>query len=167
VTYAKQLSDSLEDYLEAIFHIEAQKQAARAKDIADRLTVSSSSVTGALRLLADRGLVNYAPYDIITLTPDGKAVAQEIVHRHQMLRAFFVRILGIAEPVAEEAACKMEHGISPLVLERMTEFIKFLESCPLSDPRWIQRFRLFCIQGTIPDQCHACGAAQENSEAQA
>ena len=67
------LSASLEDYLKAIFRIVAVKQAARAKDISARLSVSNSSVTGALRTLADRGLINYAPYDLITLTPLGQA----------------------------------------------------------------------------------------------
>jgi DtxR family Mn-dependent transcriptional regulator len=48
----KMLSASMEDYLEAIFHIAADKQAARAKDIAKRLKVNNSSVTGALRILS-------------------------------------------------------------------------------------------------------------------
>ena len=90
---SEQLSDSLEDYMEAIFHIEVKKHAARAKDIAERLQVSNSSVTGALRLLSDKGLVNYAPYDIITLTPKGKEIAQNVVRRHKALLDFFVKIL--------------------------------------------------------------------------
>ena len=62
------LSSNMEDYLEAIYHISSKKQAARAKDISDRLKVNKSSVTGALRSLSEKGLVNYAPYDLITLT---------------------------------------------------------------------------------------------------
>ena len=54
------LSASLEDYLEAIFHIVAEKKVARAKEIAEALQVSRPSVTGALHALAERGLVNYA-----------------------------------------------------------------------------------------------------------
>jgi len=49
------LSASLEDYLEAIYHIVQKKQAARAKDIVQRLRVKNSSVTGAMRALADKG----------------------------------------------------------------------------------------------------------------
>ncbi|NOQ20783.1 MAG: metal-dependent transcriptional regulator, partial [Desulfobacterales bacterium] len=45
------LSSNMEDYLEAIFHISQEKQAARAKDIADWVKVNKSSVTGALRSL--------------------------------------------------------------------------------------------------------------------
>ena len=65
------LSASLEDYLETIFLIVQKKQAARAKDISIELKVKASSVTGALRQLSEKGLINYAPYDIITLTSKG------------------------------------------------------------------------------------------------
>jgi DtxR family Mn-dependent transcriptional regulator len=82
------LSASLEDYLEAIFHISSHKQAAKAKDIAERLHVRASSVTGALRQLAERGLVNYAPYDLITLTATGRKAAESVVQRHAALRTF-------------------------------------------------------------------------------
>ena len=75
------LSASLEDYLEAIYHIVAEKQAARTKDISQRLKVNNSSVTGALRALAERQLVNYAPYEVITLTASGKKIARDIVRR--------------------------------------------------------------------------------------
>lgn len=138
------LSDSLEDYLEAIFHIEEKKHAARAKDIADRLSVSSSSVTGALRLLSEKGLVNYAPYDLITLTPSGKSLAEDVVHRHEILRDFFVKILHIQEKEAEEAACKMEHGISGILLDRITQFITFLDTCPEDCREWLEGFDTFC-----------------------
>jgi DtxR family Mn-dependent transcriptional regulator len=150
------LSDSLEDYMEAIFHIEAQKHAARAKDIADRLQVSSSSVTGALRLLSEKGLVNYAPYDIITLTPKGKEIAKDVVHRHKTLRNFFVKILSIDGAEAEETACKMEHGISSSVLDRMAQFIEFLETCPRCGSKWLEEFGSFCERGKNYEQCEQC-----------
>lgn len=146
VDTSEQLSESLEDYLEAIFHIETKKHAARAKDIADRMNVSSSSVTGALRLLSEKGLVNYAPYDLITLTPEGKSVAEDVVYRHETLRNFFVKILSIAPEEAEDTACKMEHGISTLILDRLTQFIKFLETCPAENREWLEGFEAFCEQ---------------------
>ena len=82
------LSASLEDYLEVIFHIVEEKQAAKAKNISDSLNVNSSSVTGALHALKEKALINYAPYDVITLTSKGKRVAKEIVQRHNALRNF-------------------------------------------------------------------------------
>lgn len=114
-----QLSASLEDYLEAIFHIVQDKQAARAKDIVDRLGVHNSSVTQALKVLADRELVNYAPYDIVTLTEAGQIAAADVVARHRALRSFLIEFLGLDAERAEQDACRLEHGISQDVLERL------------------------------------------------
>ena len=75
----ERLSASLEDYLEAIFHVVEAKQASRAKDIADRLNVNSSSVTSALHALKERGLVNYEPYDLVTLTPEGLRIEAQTI----------------------------------------------------------------------------------------
>lgn len=134
------LSSSMEDYLEAIFHIVSEKQAARAKDIALRLKVNNSSVTGALRALSEKGLINYAPYDVITLTPEGRLLAEEIVRKHEALRDFFVTILHISEEEAEEAACGMEHTVSPNILDRLIRFTEFMEICPRGGTNWIQNF---------------------------
>lgn len=71
-----ELSASLEDYLEAIYNVIQEKQAVRSKDIAETLKVSRSSVTSALHALADKKLINYAPYDIITLTTGGRNRAE-------------------------------------------------------------------------------------------
>jgi DtxR family Mn-dependent transcriptional regulator len=124
------LSASLEDYLEAIFHIVEQKQAARAKDISKRMKVNGSSVTGALHALAERELVNYAPYDIVTLTAKGKELAEDIVRRHEVLHEFFVKVLGVEEAEAQRAACEMEHAVSRAILERFIEFVEFMEKDP-------------------------------------
>lgn len=150
------LSASLEDYIEAILHIEAAKHAARAKDIADRLQVSSASVTGALRQLAEKELINYAPYDIITLTTKGRDIAQDVVNRHEMLRNFFVNVLGIESIEAETAACKMEHGISPTILDRMTRFVEFLAACPRGKYTWNEDVNAFCPHGITPLDCETC-----------
>lgn len=116
---SQQLSASLEDYLEAIFHIVQSKQAARAKDIVERLGVHNSSVTQALRTLSERGLVNYAPYDLVTLTDEGRQAALDVVERHQALRSFLIDVLGLDAQRAEEDACRLEHGISEEVIERL------------------------------------------------
>ncbi|HUX12304.1 MAG TPA: metal-dependent transcriptional regulator [Spirochaetia bacterium] len=117
------LSASQEDYLEAIYHISERKQAARAKDISTRLGVNNSSVTGALHALAQKGLVNYEPYDIVTLTDQGYAAAQQVVRRHEVLREFLVQVLDVAPEEAEESACKLEHAVSDTVLEKLVRFM--------------------------------------------
>ena len=152
----KVLSDSLEDYLEAIHHIVRAKGAARGKDISERLKVNRSSVTGALRALAEKKLVNYAPYDLVTLTPEGGRVAERIIHRHEVLKDFISRVLGLEERIAEENACRMEHAASEPVLDRLAQFIDFIRVCPRIDIRWIEDTGYFCHRPDTLEDCERC-----------
>lgn len=149
------LSASLEDYLEAAYHCEIKHRAARVKDIAARLNVNLASVTGALRNLAAKGLVNYAPYELITLTAEGRKIARDVVHRHEVLRAFFIDVLGIDAQLAEESACKMEHAIPPEIVGRFTQYIQFVRTCPVAGAEWSRDYGYHCIHGT-PGKCKAC-----------
>ena len=150
-----ELTASLEDYLEAIFHLVGEKQVARARDIAKRLKVNRSSVTGALQSLAQKGLVNYEPYEVITLTRKGTAAAQGVVRRHEVLRDFLVEILAVNEAKADEAACRMEHAIPLSILERLIQFVEFVEVCPRGGAKWIRGFAYHCEHGNTED-CERC-----------
>ncbi len=156
MTAADTLTASLEDYLEAIFHIVARKQVARPKDIAKQLKVSYPSVTGALRALTDKDLIQYAPYDVITLTAKGKAAAEDVVRRHEVLRDFFVKVLSVDEKEADEAACRMEHSIPGVILERFTQFAEFVETCPRGGAKWIAGFGYHCDHGGLQENCEKC-----------
>lgn len=124
------VSASLEDYLEAIIVAARKHGAARVKDIAKRVGVKSASVTGALRALAEKSLIHYAPYEAVTLTPAGEKLAQGVLKRHQTLKAFFIKALGAAEAEAESAACAMEHAMPRSLLERLSRFVETLDDRP-------------------------------------
>ncbi len=152
----RKLSASLEDYLEAIFHIVARKSAARAKDIAERVGVNRSSVTGALHALSDKGLVNYAPYDVITLTESGQEAAEDVVRRHNALSRFLERVLGVERGEAEKAACRMEHAVPRGVVERLVAFADFVALCPRAGADWIEAFMARCESGQAGRPCDEC-----------
>ncbi len=156
MTFTDTLTASLEDYLEAIFHIISDKHAARPKDIARRLKVTNSSVTGALRSLADKKLINYAPYDVITLTPSGQTAAKDVVRRHEVLSDFFVKVLAVEEADADKAACLMEHSIPKIILERFIQFAQFIEICPRGGAEWIAGFGYHCDHGGTQENCEKC-----------
>jgi len=120
------LSASLEDYLEAIYMSSRKHGEARSKEIMKRLGVTGPSVTEALQLLAVKGLVNYTPYEAITLTEQGTAIARDVLHRHETLRDFFIEVLGIDPQTADEGACRMEHAVSPAIVERMVNYTHYL-----------------------------------------
>jgi DtxR family Mn-dependent transcriptional regulator len=105
---SEKLSASLEDYLEAIYHLTAGQGVARSKDIAEAMAVSRASVTGALRSLSEKELVNYKPYGYITLTKKGQRIARRVAHRHEILTRFFEGLLGAKASTAQAAACRAE-----------------------------------------------------------
>ena len=156
MTTDMKLSASLEDYLEAIYNIIREKNAVRAKDIAARLKVSNASVTGALRALAKRALLNYAPYDVITLTPEGEHVAREVARRHEILRDFLTKVLAVDYQEADKAACSLEHGVPPDIIDRLVQFVEFIEICPLGGEKLIEGFRRHLECGIEKDRCDNC-----------
>jgi DtxR family Mn-dependent transcriptional regulator len=156
VAGVENLTESLEDYLEAIWHLVREKQVARSKDIADRLGVSKSSVTGALKNLASRGLVNYEAYQFATLTEAGRKAASEIVRRHEVIQEFLARILGLPEDVAEANACRIEHALDTDALEMMLSFVEFVVTCPRTKSGWTEGFQKFCHKHPDPNRCRKC-----------
>lgn len=151
----RKLSASLEDYLETIYHIVSEKGGVRSKDIAERLEVKAGSVTGALQTLAKKGYVNYEPYDVITLTSRGFQQAKLIIRKHEILKDFFVDVLGCEDEVSEKAACGMEHSIPDSLVERLISFTEFVQSCPRCGDDLVERFQKYCSR-KIPDNSNEC-----------
>jgi DtxR family Mn-dependent transcriptional regulator len=152
----KTLTSSLEDYLEAIYQLSRENKAARVREISKRVGVNSSSVTGALHALAERNLINYAPYDIATLTPEGERIAARISHRHLVLKDFFVKVLGVEAMEAEDSACRIEHVVSETILDRLAQFVDFIQVCPRLDINWIEETGYFCERPDSPESCERC-----------
>ncbi|MCK4752324.1 MAG: metal-dependent transcriptional regulator [Planctomycetes bacterium] len=138
------LSASLEDYLEAIFNLASDSDIARSKDIAETLSVSKASVTGALRALKDKELVNYKPYGFVTLTKAGKTTAAKIVRKHNVLKSFLADILGIETRIAQQAACKAEHTLGPEVITKLLRFIDFVTKENRNGYNLTGKFKKFC-----------------------
>ena len=138
------LSASLEDYLEAIFNLASESNIARSKDIAESLGVSRASVTGALRVLREKGLANYKPYGYVTLTEPGRAAAAEIARRHEILKSFFINVLGVEVDLAQRAACKAEHALGPGIIARLLRFVEFVGRTDAEGRDLADEFRKFC-----------------------
>jgi len=141
---AAAISQKLEDYLEAIFHLMAEKRVARVRDIARSMGVRMPTVTGALKHLAEHGLVNYEPYQYVTLTPEGVKIAREMVRRHDVLKKFIAEVLTLPEDIAEHDACGMEHALSDETLARLIQFLRFMAECPRAGSGLVESFRCSC-----------------------
>jgi DtxR family Mn-dependent transcriptional regulator len=118
----RKLSASLEDYLEAIFNLADESGCARSKDIAEALGVARSSVTGALQLLREKGLAHHEPYGGVTLTRQGRAAAREVARKHEILKSFFMNVLGVEKEAAQRAACQAEHALESDIIGKLVSF---------------------------------------------
>jgi len=141
------VSDTLEDYLEAISRLIAEKGVARVRDIAKALSVHKSTVSSALKSLSEKGLVNHSPYELITLTPRGRNMAEEVVRKHKLISRFLEEVLLVEESMAEANACRMEHVLDKEVMERLQLFAKFVKECPRAGEDWLGRFGYYFEHG--------------------
>ncbi len=116
----------MEDYLEVIYELIAQKGYATTVDISSFLNVSSPSVTKMLQRLNESGHVNYEKYRGISLTDSGIAVAKNMHERHGVL-AEFLRMIGVDEDTANRDAEGIEHHLHPETLKKLEEFIKLVK----------------------------------------
>lgn len=153
----RKLSASLQDYLEAIYNIVSEKGGVRAKDIAGYLGVKAGSVTTALQALARSEHINYRPYEVITLTEKGLEEAKKVIRKHEILKDFFVDVLGAGPKVAEKGACQMEHVIPDELVDRLISFSEFVQACPRCGGDWIESFHEKC-RDHRPDieNCKSC-----------
>jgi len=126
----KKLTRSQEDYLEAILQLVRERRVARVRDIAARLGVGMPSVTAALKALSRRGLVNYDPYQFVTLTDRGAELGGQVVDRHERIRRILTDFLGLDAAAAETSACRLEHAVGPSVLERLEAAAESVRQSP-------------------------------------
>ena len=142
-----QLTPTMEDYLEAIYSISLEKRVVRVKNIAEKVGVKMPTVTNMLKTLSQKGLIDYEKHEYLELTSKGREVGKEIDRRHHIIRNFLTHILKIDPVIADEEACKMEHGMSAETLDRLTQFIDFIQACPRTGPNWLESFDNFRLEG--------------------
>ena len=161
---AQNLSRSDEDYLEAILVIGLEQGLVRIKDLAQRLQVKAPSVATAVRKLAEEGLVEHESYGHVELTSRGFELAQDVNNRHRLLFRFLHDFLGLSDDTSETDACEIEHGLSPETINRIIQFLQFMEACPAEEePPWLAGFRHFIRTGKLPEPCPGIGARTASS----
>ncbi len=153
---AKKLSATLEGYLRMVLQFQRQKRFARVSDISSTLGVAKSAVTVALQSLSSKGLLNYQPYEPVTLTEEGEQRAEEILLRHWIILDFLLNVLVIETKQAESIACEMEHAINAPALEKFVCFLTFIGMRPAKGKTWLKEFQDFTISGAKGHTCKEC-----------
>ena len=116
-------NESAENYLETILILSKKKPVVRSVDIADELGFKKSSVSVAMKNLREKNHITVTPEGYIYLTESGKAIADMIYERHQLLTSCLEK-LGVSAEIAEKDACKIEHVISKESFEAIKDYVK-------------------------------------------
>lgn len=110
------ITESIEEYLEAIYRLGEREEAATTTSVAKELKVAPASATQMLKKLAKQGYLKYTPYKGVTLTRKGKKIGKEILRKHRVMEKF-LSTLGLPKSRVHKDACELEHHI-PDELER-------------------------------------------------
>lgn len=119
-----------ENHLKAIYHLSHQAGSVSTNQIAAALNTKAASVTDMLKKLADKQLINYTPYQGVTLTGAGEKIALLIIRKHRLWEYFLVEKLNFKWDEVHEMAEELEHISSKELIDRLDEFM----GCPKYDP---------------------------------
>lgn len=125
---------AMESYLETIYNLTMEGEPVIAARLAERFHVTAPSVSEMLRRMADQGLVTLDGRKQIGLTAAGKTLAESGLRRHRLLERMLVDMFHLDWTEAHEEAHRLEHGLSPMLEERMLQVLGEPETCPHGNP---------------------------------
>jgi len=117
------LSESIEDYIEAIYFLELKGEKIKSVSISKMLNVSKPAVSKAMKELLGLGYIEMKPYGEISLSDSGRVQAKRIYSSHTAIYNFLVS-LGVSKENAEIDCCKIEHAISKETLQAFINHTK-------------------------------------------
>lgn len=123
-------SQSVENYLEALYNLHLQGEPIRTTAIASSLGLSPASVTEMVQRLAGEGYLDYKRYHGVHLTPKGITAATDVLRKRRLVQVFLINVLGLDMGLALEEAHRMEHAISYEVEERLCALLGNPQSSP-------------------------------------
>ncbi|AAB91276.1 metal-dependent transcriptional regulator [Archaeoglobus fulgidus] len=143
------LGSRAEDYLEAIYSLSKEKGYAKVMELSEVLNVKPATVSEMLEKLSRMGYVEYKKRSHVKLTEKGVREAMKLREKRNVVIKF-LKAIGVPEDVAERDACTIEHVLHPETLRQLRNFVRFVESSPAVNPRWLEHFREFCRTGRHP-----------------
>jgi DtxR family Mn-dependent transcriptional regulator len=129
------LSFTEENYLKTIYHLSDDgSKSVLTNELADKMSTKPASVTDMVKKLSTKKLITYEKYYGVTITKQGKASALTIIRKHRLWETFLVQKLKFNWDQVHEVAEQLEHIQSPLLIEKLDEFLGFPEADPHGHP---------------------------------
>jgi DtxR family Mn-dependent transcriptional regulator len=127
---------TVENYVKSICQITSAQEGrpATTGQIAAALGVSPGTVTSMLKTLDTARLATHRPYEGVSLTRAGRALALRMIRRHRLIELFLMRTLGMSWDAVHDEAEHMEHAMSDLLIDRIDEFLGHPDVDPHGDP---------------------------------
>lgn len=129
-----EVSDTMEEYLEAIFRLQERYGVARTGDIVAMLKVSPGTVTNTIDKLKKSSLIVHEPYRGVQLTGEGRRIAIGVIRRHRLLERLLTDLLGIEWYKVHEIACSLEHWVNDHIINKIERILGFPRTCPHGNP---------------------------------
>ena len=123
-----------EEYLQTLFWLQEAGLPMTGANVARAMQLSAPTVHEMVRRLEDDGYVTRAADKTISFTDSGREHAEGVVRRHRLIERFLTDVLGIPWDEVHEEAERLEHAMSPVLEERMTEAIGSAKTCPHGHP---------------------------------
>jgi DtxR family Mn-dependent transcriptional regulator len=127
-------SNSEENYLKAIFHLQELEEVVSTNALAQQLNTRPASITDMMKKLSAKGLLHYKPYYGFTLSAEGKKAALIIIRRHRLWEFFLAQKLGFEWSEVHEVAEELEHVSSKKLIEKLDAYLGFPQFDPHGDP---------------------------------
>jgi DtxR family Mn-dependent transcriptional regulator len=128
------LTAAVQDYLKAIYALEAAGERVTTSALAERVGVSAPSATAMTKRLAELGLVERAPYRGVELTETGRRGALEVLRHHRLLELYLVDRLGLSLDEVHAEAELLEHALSEELEAKIDAVLGFPTHDPHGDP---------------------------------
>ena len=152
----KNLTESLEKYLLAVYNISQNNSNIIVKDVANFLKIGGASTSNAIKTLAQKGYLNYVPYGKITLTPKGSDYIELKIYRHNTISDFLNLVLGTDKETADKNAKVIEYSMTEDVLVKFVHFLDFMKQCTCKEPKWLNSCKQTLENGELSGNCHNC-----------
>ena len=124
----------VEEYLQEIYLLLSTNEPVKAVMLATRMQATPSTVHATLSRMQRDNLVLVDKKKNISLTVAGEEQAKDLVIRHNLAENFLCHSLGIPWHEVHKHAHKLEHAMTPLVVEKLADFLKHPEFCPHGVP---------------------------------
>lgn len=163
-------SSSEENYLKAIYHLQAGQDKVSTSALAAQLSTKASSITDMMKKLSAKKLLHYKPYHGFYLSETGKKAALLIIRRHRLWEYFLSEKLKFSwnevHPIAEE----LEHVSNKKLVEKLDAYLGYPEFDPHGDPipdsrgKIKKRGRIALYQLPLNEPAPVCRVTNQSQE---